>query len=117
MKTFSIQQINDTLKGILVGNTTQQITGPEQLEQANASQITFIGNKKYAKGWETSKACAAIVNEDIALEPGDNKAIIKVKNADIAMAMVLEMFVDEMPVFEEMIHVTATIHPTAKLGE
>ncbi len=116
MKTYTIQQINDTLKGELVGNTTQLITGPEQMELANNTQITFIGNKKYAKGWETSNACAAIINEDIALEPGDNKAFIKVKNADVAMAMVLEMFVPEPPVFEEAIHPTAIIHATATVG-
>ena len=117
MKAYTIQQINDILKGVLVGNTTQLITGPEQLEQANASQITFIGNKKYAKGWDSSKACAAIINEDIPLEAGDNKAIIKVKNADVAMALVLEMFVEEGPVFETAIHPNATIHPTAIIGE
>ncbi|MBC7650403.1 MAG: UDP-3-O-(3-hydroxymyristoyl)glucosamine N-acyltransferase [Deinococcales bacterium] len=117
MKTFTIQEINNALNGILVGNTTQQITGPEQMELANEKQITFIGNKKYIKAWETSNACAAIVNEDIVLEPTDNKALIKVKNADVAMALVLEMFVPESPVFEESVHPTAIIHPTATIGD
>ena len=116
MKTFTIQQINNTLNGVLVGNTSQTITGPEQMELANDSQITFIGHKKYTKGWQTSKACAAIVNDDIVLEPGDNRAFIKVKNADVAMVMVLEMFVPESPVFDETIHPTAIIHATATIG-
>jgi UDP-3-O-[3-hydroxymyristoyl] glucosamine N-acyltransferase len=97
-----------------VGNTTQTITGPEELGQASNEQITFIGNKKYAKSWESSKACAAIINNDIVLEPGDNRAFIKVKNADIAMAEVLELFVEAGPVFETDIHPTAVIHATAK---
>ncbi len=117
MKTFTIQEINNALNGVLLGNTTQQITGPEQMELANDTQITFIGNKKYIKAWETSNACAAIINEDIVLEPTANKALIKVKNADLAMALVLEMFVPESPVFEEAIHPTAIIHPTATIGE
>lgn len=117
MKTFTIQQINNILKGELLGNTGQLITGPEQLELANASQITFIGNKKYAKNWDACEACAVIINEDINLTPVTNKAIIKVKNADVAMALVLEMFVEEGPVFETAIHATATIHPTATIGE
>ncbi len=116
MKSFSIQEINNVLNGILVGNTLQAITGPEQMELANNTQITFIGNKKYAKGWETSNACAAIINEDIALEPSNGKAFIKVKNADVAMAMVLEMFVPDSPVFEDAIHPTAIIHATATVG-
>lgn len=116
MKTYSIQEIAETLKGVLVGNTTQTITGPEQLEAAAINQITFIGSKKYIKQWETSKACAAIVNEDLNVEPGENRALIKVRNADIAMAELLEMFAEAGPVFETAIHPTAVIHPSAKIG-
>lgn len=117
MKTFNIHQINEKLKGVIKGNTDQLISGPEQLQQANDQQITFIGNKKYAKYWETSKACAAIINDDIALEPGDNRAFIVVKNADIAMAELLELFIPSSPVFEEDIHPTAIVHATAVIGE
>ncbi len=116
MKAFSIEEINATLKGVIVGSTTFAITSPEQLDLANENQITFIGSKKYIKQWETSKASAAIVNEDFDIEPGKNRALIKVKNADLAMAELLEIFVDESPVFEEEIHQTAVIHPTAKIG-
>ena len=116
MKTYSIQHINETLKGVLIGNTTQAISGPEQLEQAAADQITFIGSKKYVKLWETSKACAAIVNEDIDLQPGENRAFIKVKSADIAMAELLEMFIPEAVVFETAIHATAVIHASATIA-
>lgn len=116
MKSFTIGQINDVVKGIVIGNTTQSITGPEQLESAKENQITFIGHKKYAKLWESSKACAALINEDIELDPGENRALIKVKNADISMAELLEMFVEETPVFESDLHPTAVIHASAKIG-
>ncbi len=116
MKSFTIQEINEKLKGVIVGNTTQTITGPEQLELANSQQISFIGNRKYIKLWEASRACAAIVNADIQIEPGENKAFIKVKNADIAMAELLELFIPEPPVFDEDIHPAAIIHPTVKMG-
>ena len=116
MKSYSIQEINDALKGVLVGNTTQAITGPEQLEQATENQITFIGNRKYIKLWQNSKASAAIVNADIEIEPGINRAFIKVTDADIAMAELLEMFVVEGPIFDTDIHLTATIHETARIG-
>lgn len=116
MKRFTIHQINETIKGELIGNTSQSITSPEQLELATENQITFIGHKKYVKLWQASKACAAIVNAEIEVEPGENKALIKVKNADIAMAELLEMFLPDTPVFDSPIHSTAVIHPTAKIG-
>jgi UDP-3-O-[3-hydroxymyristoyl] glucosamine N-acyltransferase len=54
------------------------ITAPEQLGVASDSEITLIGNKKYEKLWSSSKAFA-VVNKDISIEPGDNRAFIKVK--------------------------------------
>ncbi len=116
MKNYTLAQINEVIKGVVVGNTTQLIASPEQLEFAKDNQITFIGHKKYVKLWENSKACVAIINEDIELTPGHNRALIKVKNADISMAELLEMFVEEAPVFETDIHPSAIIHATAKIG-
>ena len=116
MKTYSIQEINEVLKGEIVGSTSAKITAPEQLEMANSTEISFIGNKKYEKYWATSNACAAIVNEDIAIEPGENKAFIKVKNADLAMSQVLELYAPDPPVFATHIHPTATIDSSATIG-
>lgn len=117
MKTYSVKEISELLKGTLVGDTNQQISGPEQLEKAATNHISFIGSSKYVKLWETSQACAAIVNEDLDFEPGENRALIKVKNADLAMARLLEMFSPESPVFEEAVHTTAVVHATAILGK
>ena len=116
MKTYSIQEINEVLKGIIVGDTSIKITAPEQLELAKVSEISFIGNKKYEKFWDTSNACAAVVNEDISIQPGKNKAFIKVKNADLAMSQVLELYAPSTPLFSTAIHPTAIIDKTAIIG-
>ena len=116
MKQFTIEEINDVLKGTIVGSITTKITAPEQLEVANETEISFIGNKKYEKFWATSKACVAVVNEDISIVPGENRAFIKVKNADLAMSQVLTLFAPPPPVFKTDIHPTATIDESAKIG-
>lgn len=116
MKIYSIQEINEVLKGTIVGETFQKITAPEQLELASTSEISFIGNKKYEKIWESSKACVAVVNHDISIEPGKNRAFIKVQNADLAMSQVLELFAPPTPLFRTDIHPTAFIDPTATIG-
>ena len=116
MKNLTIQEINTILNGEIIGNTTHTITAPEQLDLAKETEISFIGNKKYEKFWLSSNASAAIVNEDISIEPGVNKVFIRVKNADLAMSQVLEMFAPDAPQFDEMIHSTAVIHSTAKIG-
>ncbi|XCF07036.1 UDP-3-O-(3-hydroxymyristoyl)glucosamine N-acyltransferase [Tamlana crocina] len=117
MVSYTVEEINNLLKGELVGNTTQKIEGPEQLRKAKPHHITFIGSTKYLKYWDESEASAVLVNDNLSLEPGENRAIIKVKNADLAMAQVLELFNPPAPVFESDIHPTAVIHDTAKIGE
>jgi UDP-3-O-[3-hydroxymyristoyl] glucosamine N-acyltransferase len=117
MIQYTIEQLCQNLEGILVGNTNTIIVGPEQLEFAKSNQISIIGNKKYIKQWIESKACAAIVNDNLDIEPGDNKAFIKVKNADIAMANLLDLFAEETPFFETNVHKKAVIDATAIIGE
>lgn len=116
MKSYNIQEINKILKGELVGDTNRQIEGPEELQRAQEHHITFVGSKKYVPLWETSKACAAIVDEKLAIEPGENRALIRVKNADLAMAQLLEVFDPGPPEFDERIHQTAVIHKSATIG-
>jgi UDP-3-O-[3-hydroxymyristoyl] glucosamine N-acyltransferase len=116
MKTYTILEINEIIKGEIVGSTLQNITAPEQLSMASDSEISIIGNKKYEKQWAASKACAAIVNNDISIEPGKNRAFIKVKDADLAMAVVQELFAPTPPVFEIDIHPTAVIDASANVG-
>ncbi len=116
MKSYTISEINDILQGELIGNTTQLIDGPEQLNNAKKNHITFIGSLKYVKLWEATKASAAIINDNLTVEARDNRALIKVKNADLAMAKILELFNPPAPDFETDIHPTAVIHKTAKIG-
>ena len=117
MKSFTIKEINNIIKGELVGDTRQQINGPEQLEKAGNNHITFIGSRKYVPLWETSKACAAIVDEKLEIEPGENRALIMVKNADLAMAKLLEVFDPGPPQFDIDIHPTAVVHESATIGK
>ncbi len=116
MKTYSISEINEVLNGVIIGNISQNITAPEELEAASNSQISFIGHKKYEKLWENSKACAAVVNEDISIEPGENRAFIKVKNADLAMSQVLALFALPEPEFSINVHPTAIIDSSVVIG-
>lgn len=117
MTSYSISEINHILKGELIGSTSQQIEGPEEIKKANKNQITFIGNTKYSKFWATSNACAALVCPKSTIEPGDNRAFIRVKNVDLAMAEILTLFKPSTPSFDTDIHPTAVIHETAKIGD
>ena len=116
MKSYSLEEINEVLQGVILGTTQQKITAAEQLEVASDTEISFIGNKKYEKFWSASKASVAVVNEDISIEPGENRAFIKVKNADLAMSQILELFAPPLPLFHVDIHPTAVVDKTAVIG-
>ena len=46
-KQLTLKEINEKIKGEIIGTTNHIISSPEQLEFANENQITFIGHKKY----------------------------------------------------------------------
>jgi UDP-3-O-[3-hydroxymyristoyl] glucosamine N-acyltransferase len=93
------------------------ITGVEQISEATTNQLTFIGEKKYIKLWDQSCASAAIVNDSLDIEPGENRALIRVANADLALVSVLQLFEPEPPKCESGIHSTAVVDQTAEIGE
>ena len=83
MKLFTVEEIVSLVSGEQIGNCKHKIFAPEQIEKAIEGNVTFIGNSKYARLWESSNASVAIVFEGIKIEPGEGKAFIKVKNADL----------------------------------
>lgn len=113
MHTYSVFDINAILKGEIAGQTSVLITAAEQLEKAAANEITFIGNHKYEKLWTTSRASIAVVNKNIGIEPGANRAFIKVENADLAMSQVLTLFAPPHPILDVDIHKSAIVDETA----
>jgi UDP-3-O-[3-hydroxymyristoyl] glucosamine N-acyltransferase len=117
MKQYTTEQINQAVNGTLDGSSTIMITGVEQISEATTSQLTFIGEKKYIKLWDQSRASAAIVNNIFNVEPGKDRALFRVADADLALALVLQLFEPEPPKCEPGIHPTAVVDPTVKIGE
>ena len=117
MKNFTIEEINQAVKGKLSGDPAISITGVEEITRATSGQLTFIGDKKYANMWEQSQASAAIVNESLDIDPGKKRALVRVKDADLAVAVVLQLFEPDPPACEPGIHSTAVVDPTAQIGE
>lgn len=114
--SYTISDLAAKLSGTISGDSSLTITGIEQIELAGPNQLTFIGGKKYVPLWETSKASVALVNQDLAVEPGPGRALIQVSNADLAMAEALALFELPAPVPAAGMHPGATVDPTAVIG-
>lgn len=117
MKQYTTEQINQAVNGTLDGLPTIMITSVEQISEATANQLTFIGAKKYIKLWEQSHASAAIIKESLDVEPGQGRALIRVADADLALADVLRLFETAPPQCGPGIHSTAVVDSTAVIGK
>jgi UDP-3-O-[3-hydroxymyristoyl] glucosamine N-acyltransferase len=98
-------------------DTSLVIDSLETVERAGPRSLTFVGSGKYAKLLETSPAAAAVVSADVELaEPARNRAILRVKSADLAMIAILDRFALPEQLPAAGIDPTACIHPSATIG-
>ena len=117
MKQFTVEQLNQAVNGTLDGSPTIMITGIDHISEATPNQLTFIGEKKYLKLWDQSRASAAIVNANLDIDPGQGRALIRVADADLALAEVLQLFEPAPPECGPGIHSTAVVDATAEIGQ
>ncbi|QQE13924.1 UDP-3-O-(3-hydroxymyristoyl)glucosamine N-acyltransferase [Planctomycetota bacterium] len=114
---LTIKEIAALVEGELVGEEALVIDSLEEMELAEAGQMTFIGSGEYASKWPESRASAALVNKGLDAEAGEGKALIFVDNADLAMGKVLAEYAPKPVEVAKGVHATAVIEPSAKIGE
>ena len=110
---MKLSQLADTLEARLEnGSPDTEITGVAGIEEAQAGQITFIANPKYASAARTTRASAVIVTADF---PSGNRTVLRSSNPYLAFARAIELFY-EAPRYTPGVHATAIIHPSASIG-
>lgn len=117
MPPITTAQIAQHVQGHLDGPSDLILTGAETLELATAEQLTFIGDAKYARLWPQSKAVAALIDRSIDLQPGPGRALIRVPQVDLAMALVLDLMAPQVIKPAEGIHASAWVDPSAQVGK
>jgi UDP-3-O-[3-hydroxymyristoyl] glucosamine N-acyltransferase len=115
--THTTGSLAATLSARLVGRGDLPITAIATIETAAAGCLTFIRDEKYAKQWATSGASAAVVVEGLTIADHDeqSRALLFVKEADLALATCLELLHPGAADLhaEVGVHPTAVVHPTA----
>jgi UDP-3-O-[3-hydroxymyristoyl] glucosamine N-acyltransferase len=94
------------------GSPETEITGLNGIEQAGASEVTFVANPKYAAAARHTKAAAVIVANDFPAIPA---ATLRVEDPYLSFARALELFHPHEH-YAPGIHPTAIIHPSARIG-
>ena len=119
MAEFTLQHIASALGATIEGNEDLVCTGVASLDEAVEGDATFMVNAKYAKAWAQTKATIGIVSTGVPVVDHDDsqRAILRVHDAELAIATLLEMFMPQIELPEEGVHPTAIISDSATIGK
>ena len=113
---FSAQQIATLLNGTIVGNADVEVGSFSKIEEGRPGTLTFLANTKYESYIYTTQADIVLVNNDFVPSKTIGTTLIKVQNAYVALATLLNM-VEQSKTKKNGIDSTAFIAATAKTGE
>ncbi len=118
--TCTTEEMAHRVGGELRGDPAVVLRGVEAIDTAVPGQLTFITDDAFAARWSASGASAALVTRGLTalakLQPGNQRALIVVDDADLAMAEALALFAPPTPRPVAGIHPSAQVDPTAQLG-
>jgi UDP-3-O-[3-hydroxymyristoyl] glucosamine N-acyltransferase len=110
-------QIAELVCGELTGPPDVTIRTMQRIDAADPDQITFVIDARYAQQWSGCRAGAVLAARDLALQPSNGQAIIRVDYVDAAVIRVLEALAPPAVLPQLGIHPSAVVEPTATLGE
>lgn len=97
-----------------LGNYSGVLTGIASLAEANAGDLSFLGNPKYRKAVASSEASVILVPLDYTLAPKEGQLLIQVENPSFALALICRDIENSLqPKPEPGVHPTAFVDPSA----
>ena len=93
------------------------ITGVATLHDATSTEITYLASEQYVKQFSTTQAAAAIVHQRVKLPAQTHIPTLRVDDAELAVAKVLELFAPSVPQPPPGIDSLARVAKTAVLGD
>lgn len=112
-----IAKLVEITGGELKGNQSVMISGVASLKDAGKTDISFLGNNKYARQVKDTNAGAVIVPTNCTLEPAEDQAFVFVDIPDLAFTKAIAVFAPEPIQYKPGIHPSAVVAETAKLGD
>jgi UDP-3-O-[3-hydroxymyristoyl] glucosamine N-acyltransferase len=114
-RNFTVAALAERLEGCVVGPDDVAIAGVNALAAAGPDEITFIADERHARQWPVSTAAAAVVTEGLDVGGDGDRPVIRVRDAELAVAILLELFQPPEPLPDVGVHPTAWVHPSAAI--
>ncbi|MDR2626951.1 MAG: UDP-3-O-(3-hydroxymyristoyl)glucosamine N-acyltransferase [Dysgonamonadaceae bacterium] len=89
---FTAQEIADILNGKIEGNAHVTVSHLSRIEDGKPGTLTFLANPKYAQYIYDTNASIVLINDDFVLEKETKATLIRVPNAYMALAILLDIY-------------------------
>jgi len=113
---LTARQINDILNGTIVGNPAVEVNSFSRIEEGKPGSLTFLANQKYELYIYNTQADIVLVNDDFVPTAPIRSTLIKVPNAYIALATLLNLM-EQSKTKKNGIDSTAFIASSSTIGE
>lgn len=113
---FTVKKIAEITNGTIEGDELAEVSSLSKIEEGGVGTLTFLANPKYTNYVYETTATACIINADFVAERPVNTTLIRVPNAYMAFAQLLEVYNSMKPV-KKGISKMACIAETSKLDE
>jgi len=113
---FSANDIATLLNGEVEGNGNVKVSNISKIDQPIPGTLTFLSNPTYTKYIYTTTASIVIVNKDFIPENNLSCTLIRVEDAYVALAKLLDFYTKAKP-SKTGIEQPSFVSSSAKLGE
>ena len=112
---FNAQMIAGLIGGTIVGDPEAKVNNFAKIEEGRPGCISFLYDDKYEQYLYTTESSIVLINESIEVKQEVKATLIKVPDARVAVAKLLQIY-ESMKPKREGISDLAYIHPSAKIG-
>ena len=113
---FSAKQIAELIDGVVVGNPDATINNVSKIEEGKPGTISFLSNPKYTKYIYETNASIVLVNKSFEPEKEVSATLIKVDDAYVAVAKLMQMYSESMP-RKSGVEQPSYVSESAKIGD
>jgi len=89
---FTALQIAEALQGTVEGDATTTVSTLSKIEEGKPGSLSFLANPAYEKYIYETHASIVIVNHDFKPEKEVSATLVRVKDAYMAFAQLLELY-------------------------
>ena len=112
--SLTVQELSRLVSGeILRGDACAIVTGINSLQDAGPGEATFLGNSRYLKALQETRAGAVLVPSGFSEPAPEGVAVVAVANPTLAFSSVIKVFGPGSREVRMGVHASAVVSDTA----